>query len=80
MGCEMMELPCFNSADCPEGLTCCFTVASLTVTCRPQLYCPGDGDTLIACETEADCPFTAPACSIVGMSGDKVFKVCKRAG
>jgi hypothetical protein len=77
LGCEKMDLPCFTPEECPEGLTCCLGITDLVVTCRPQLYCPGDGvDTLIACGTPEDCPFTSPSCSVIGQANGKDFKVC----
>jgi hypothetical protein len=75
--CEKMDLPCFTPDECPEGMTCCLGLKDLTVTCRPQLLCTGDGvDTLRACGSELDCPFTAPTCSVVGQADGKDFKVC----
>ena len=61
----------------PDGMTCCLTVENLSVTCQPPVLCPGDGvDTLRACGSELDCPFTAPTCSVVGQANGKDFKVC----
>ena len=63
-------------------MTCCLGLKDLTVTCRPQILCPGDGvNTLIACGSE-DCPFTAPTCNFLTtvpdpMTGmDMDFNVC----
>jgi hypothetical protein len=81
--CEKMDLPCFRPPDCPMGLTCCLGLEDLTVSCRPQILCPGDGvKTVIACETIQDCPFNAPSCNLLttvpdpktGMDAD--FNVC----
>jgi len=75
--CEKMDLPCFTPDECPEGMTCCLGLQDLTVTCRPQILCTGDGvDTLRACGSQLDCPFTAPVCSVVGQANGMDFKVC----
>jgi hypothetical protein len=77
LGCEKMDLPCFKPLDCPTGLTCCLGLEDLTVTCRPQILCPGDGvKTLIACETIQDCPFNAPSCNFLTTVMDMDFNVC----
>jgi hypothetical protein len=77
LGCEKMDLPCFKPKDCPEGLTCCLGIEALTVSCRPQLLCPGDGvSTLVACETLDDCPFNAPSCNFLQKVMDMDFSIC----
>jgi hypothetical protein len=80
LGCEKLALPCFTPQECPEGMTCCLGLQTLTVTCQPQILCTGDGvNTLRACGSEADCPFTAPSCSVIGQAEGKDFKVCGAA-
>jgi len=80
LGCEKMDLPCFAPTDCPQGVgvTCCLQKATLEVTCRAQLLCPGDGvDTYVACVTDADCPAFQPSCVNVGSAPDgRPFNVC----
>jgi hypothetical protein len=77
LGCEKMDLPCFKPLDCPLGLTCCLGLEDLTVTCRPQILCSGDGvKTLIACQTIQDCPFNAPSCNFLTTVMDMNFNVC----
>ncbi|HEY7370961.1 MAG TPA: hypothetical protein VIF57_02200 [Polyangia bacterium] len=79
--CEKMDLPCFQPTDCPEGTACCLNIMdfnNLTVSCKPQLLCPGDGvATLLACGSEMDCPTHAPACQVLGSAMGKDFKVCE---
>jgi hypothetical protein len=78
--CEKMDLPCFSPMECPLGTNCClmFTAdGNGTVTCRPQLLCPGDGvNTYIACSTEADCPINSPSCNYLTTVMDKKFNIC----
>ena len=59
------------------GLTCCLGIQDFTVTCRPQILCPGDGvDTVIACEVLEDCPFNAPSCNFLTEVMGMNFNVC----
>lgn len=79
LGCEELEIPCFKPSDCPDPrLTCCVSLSngSGTVSCRPQLACLGEGS-YVACETDADCPFTNPTCTNFGTApnGDP-FNIC----
>ncbi len=75
--CETMALPCFKPKDCPMGLTCCLGLQDFTVTCRPQILCPGDGvETVIACEVLDDCPFNAPSCNFLTEVMGMNFNVC----
>jgi hypothetical protein len=79
-GCETMPLPCFSPKECPEGLNCCLQFGqdgNGTVSCRPQLLCPGDGvSTYIACSTYVDCPINAPSCNYLTTVMMKDFNIC----
>jgi len=76
-GCEKVALSCFTPEECPAGMTCCLGLESLTVTCQPPMLCPGDGvNTLRACGSDLDCPFTASTCGVVGQAEGLDLKVC----
>ena len=79
LGCEQIEIPCFKPTDCPDSrLTCCVNTLDgpPSVSCLPQIACLGAG-TYVACTSEADCPFTNPACTNYGFTPEgEPFNVC----
>jgi hypothetical protein len=79
-GCEKMDIPCFTPKECPIGTNCCVTAASdnsLSVGCRQQTMCPGDGVmTYIACGSDMDCPATSPSCNLLTQVMGKDFSIC----